>query len=75
MDYEAFYEEMPKWIGQVNQMALQYTMENIEFWNWVSRSLGEMANRYGNNPLVLRQLTMMFLWLEDVYVTMKQTQQ
>lgn len=69
MDYKKFFAEIADWIMQVNHMAMKHTMESDVFWNWVSHSIGEIANKYGNNQLVIRQLSMLFMWLEDVYLT------
>ncbi|MGG2111935.1 hypothetical protein ABFY60_15655 [Lysinibacillus pakistanensis] len=71
MDYKSFYAEVAEWIMQVNQVAVQHGMDSIEFWNWVSRSMGEIANKYKNNKLVQKQMVMLFSWLEDVYAEMK----
>lgn len=67
MDYKAFFAEIADWINQVNQRAMQHGMESNEFWSWVTGSIGEIANKYGNNKLVINQMVMLFEWLEDVY--------
>jgi hypothetical protein len=67
MDYKAFYAEVAEWIMQVNQMAMKYGMDSDAFWNWVTTSMGEIAERYKNNPLVVSQMAMLFEWLDDVY--------
>lgn len=71
MDYHKFYAEIADWILCVNHMAAKYTMDSHEFWNWVSKSIGDMANKYENNKLVTSQLTMLFIWLDDIYVDMQ----
>ncbi|MEK4283235.1 MULTISPECIES: hypothetical protein [unclassified Ureibacillus] len=68
MDYKKFYAEIADWILHVNYMAMQHGMESYLFWNWVSHSIGELANKYQNNQLVIRQLAMLYMWLEDVYL-------
>ncbi|WP_150284147.1 hypothetical protein [Rummeliibacillus sp. TYF-LIM-RU47] len=75
MNYKAFYAEVADWILQVNQLAVSHGMESHEFWSWVSRSIGEMANKYENNQLVTRQLTMLFIWLDDIYADMQTKKQ
>lgn len=67
MDYKAFYAEIADWILRVNEMAMKHTMESEAFWTWVSKSMGEIANKYGNNKLVISQMRMLFAWLDDVY--------
>jgi hypothetical protein len=67
MDYKAFYAEVAEWIMQVNQMAMKYGMDSDAFWNWVTTSMGEIAEKYKNNPLVVSQMAMLFEWLDDVY--------
>lgn len=67
MDYQKFFNEVVNWINQSNQMAMKYGLNSDEFWNWVTSSIGEMCTRYHNNPLVVRQMSMLFEWLEDVY--------
>ena len=71
MDYKAFYAEIANWIMQVNEMAMKHSMESEAFWTWVSQSMGEISNKYGNNKLVINQMSMLFAWLDDVYSDMK----
>lgn len=71
MDYDSFFAEMANWTKAVNQMALTHTMESTEFWQWVTKSIGDIADYYGNTPLVQKQLTMMYLWLEEAYAASK----
>lgn len=67
MDYQQFYNEVVNWILSANQMAIQHGLESEAFWNWVMASSAEMCRRYENNPLVLKQMVMLFEWLDDVY--------
>lgn len=67
MDYDAFYKEVTAWINECNQMAVRNGMESNEFWTWVTRSVGELSEKYGNNELVKRQMIMLFDWLKDIY--------
>lgn len=67
MDYKMFFNEVAEWIMQVNQMAMKYGMESDPFWDWVIQSTGEFGARYNNNPLVIKQMAMLFEWLDDVY--------
>jgi hypothetical protein len=71
MDYKAFYSEVADWINHCNQMAMKNGLDSDAFWQWVARSLGELTNKYENNPLVSMQMTMLFQWLEGVYEDMK----
>jgi hypothetical protein len=66
MDYKIFYSEVADWIYQCNQKAIENGLGNESFWLWVATSLGELSNKYGNNPLVNIQTTMLFQWLEEV---------
>lgn len=68
MDYQKFYNEVVEWINQCNQMAIKNGMDSDAFWSWVTSSIGEISNRYNNNQLVVKQLAMLFGWLEDIYV-------
>lgn len=67
MDYKAFFAEVVEWISLVNQNAMKYGMDSDEFWQWVTKSMGEIGNKFNNNNLVVRQMAMLFEWLEDVY--------
>lgn len=71
MDYKAFYAEIAEWIIQVNHMASKHGMDSDDFWKWVTNSIGEISNKYGNNKLVIKQMTMLFTWLDDIYVDMQ----
>lgn len=68
MDYKQFYAEIADWIMQSNQMAQKYGIGNQEFWQWVMTSLADISERYGNNSLVLEQVSMLYKWLNDFYV-------
>jgi hypothetical protein len=67
MDYQKFYSEVVDWINQCNQMAMKHGMNSNEFWNWVTSTTGEIGSRYQNNELVIRQMVMLYEWLEDLY--------
>lgn len=66
MNYHAFYAEVADWINYVNQKAIVHGMESEEFWHWVASSIAEICNKYHNNPLVKKQMTMLYEWLEEV---------
>lgn len=68
MDYKAFFADIAEWINQVNQTAVKHGMESDQFWNWVTQSMGEIGNKYGNTKLVVKQMAMLYQWLEEVYV-------
>lgn len=72
MDYKAFFADVADWINHCNQMAMRNGLDSDAFWRWVSTSLGEMCNKYDNNPLVNMQMTMLFQWLEGVYESTKE---
>lgn len=67
MDYKAFYAEIADWILQVNQQAVRHGMDSDAFWRWVTQSMAEIGNKYGNNKLVVKQMAMLYQWLEEVY--------
>ncbi|MBO0962004.1 hypothetical protein J1P26_20060 [Neobacillus sp. MM2021_6] len=67
MDYKAFYTEVAEWIMQANQMAVKNGLDSDAFWNWVTSSMGEMSKRYNNNQLVIKQMAMLYEWLDEVY--------
>jgi hypothetical protein len=67
LDYQKFFSEVSGWINQSNQMAMKHGLNSDDFWNWVTSSIGEMCTRYKNNPLVVKQMAMLFEWLEEVY--------
>lgn len=67
MDYKSFYAEVAEWINQVNQQAVQHGMESDVFWNWVTQSMAEISTKHGNGKLVVKQMAMLYDWLEEVY--------
>lgn len=67
MDYEKFYQEIATWINEANNKAVQFGLENTEFWTWVTQSEGEMCEKYNNNPLVIKQMVMLHEWLAEIY--------
>lgn len=71
MDYQAFYNEVVVWINKANQLAVQYGMDKNEFWIWVTRSTGELCNKYNNNPLVIKQMVMLHEWLDEIYFSQR----
>jgi len=75
MDYKAFFDDVLDWINQTNQLAVKYGMESNEFWSWVTRSTGELGNKYNNNPLVIKQMVMLHEWLDEIYFSNKKGQE
>lgn len=75
MDYQAFFNEVVNWINQTNQLAAKHGMESSDFWTWVTRSTGELADKYNNNPLVIKQMVMLHEWLDEIYFNSKKGQQ
>lgn len=67
MNYKAFYAEVAEWINQCNQMAIQNGMGSEAFWGWVTKSTGELCNKYGNAELVIMQMAMLVDWLDGIY--------
>lgn len=67
MDYQKFFNEVVSWINEANDNAVKLGLESSEFWTWVTRSIGEMCNRYDNNPLVIKQMVMLHEWLDEIY--------
>jgi len=65
MDYRRFYDEVVEWIGQANQQAMQHGMASEAFWGWVTSSTADICRRYGDNPLVIRQMMMLTEWLDE----------
>lgn len=65
MDYQAFYSDVANWIIRTNQMAMQHGMNSDFFWKWVSSSSGELSCKYDNNPLVMKQMIMLYQWIEE----------
>lgn len=66
MDYKAFFAEVADWINQVNQQAVQHGMESEQFWVWVVRSTSEICEKHQNEKLVVKQMSMLYIWLEEV---------
>lgn len=67
MDYQKFFAEVVDWINQVNQVAMQHGMDSDDFWKWVVKSTGVICDKYQNDKLVIKQMTMLYVWLEEVY--------
>lgn len=67
MDYQKFYQEVVAWINEANNKAGQLGFESPDYWTWVTRSIGELCDRYGNNPLVIKQMNMLHDWLTEIY--------
>lgn len=67
MDYKRFYAEVADWIAQANKQAVQYGIASEAFWQWVTNSSAGICRRYGDNPLVVKQMMMLSDWLEEAY--------
>lgn len=67
MDYHAFYQDVIKWMDANNQMIAKYTIQGDQYWNWVIQTSGYMCNKYGNHPLVIKQMAMFLDYLETSY--------
>ncbi|MFD2703842.1 hypothetical protein ACFSVM_25765 [Paenibacillus shunpengii] len=71
MDYQAFYNEVVKWIAQVNQAAMKFGITSPDFWKWVADSSAEICARYQDNQLVIKQMIMLVEWLEEAFERQK----
>lgn len=71
MDYDMFFKDISDWIKQCNNVATSNGMQSNVFWDWVAESLGKLSDKYGNNDLVKRQMTMLWNWLEEIYTNSK----
>lgn len=67
MYYHAFYQDVIKWMDANNQIVAKYTIHSDQYWNWVIQTTGHMGNKYGNHPLVLKQMNMLIDYLENSY--------
>lgn len=70
MDYEKFFAEIAAWIQSVNQVATAHGMDSDPFWEYVMTSAKDICEKYNNNDLVMKQMVMLYAWLEDVYAQM-----
>lgn len=71
MNTDEFYDEVKAWINRVNEHAVNVGMHSNEFWEWVMRSSGKIAEKYNNHELVVSQMVMLVRWLEKVYFNIK----
>lgn len=67
MDYQKFFNEIVAWINEANNKAVELGLNSNEFWSWVTKSEGEMCEKYNNNPLVIKQMIMLHEWLSEIY--------
>lgn len=67
MDYQKFFNEIGAWINEANNKAVELGLDSNEFWMWVTKSEGEMCEKYNNNPLVIKQMIMLHEWLSEIY--------
>lgn len=70
MDYEKFFAEIAAWIQSVNQVATAHGMESEHFWTYVMKSSNDICIKYNNNDLVMKQMVMLYSWLEAAYSQM-----
>lgn len=67
MDYKAFFDDVEKWIQEVNQTAVRIGMDHSDFWIWVAESTSAVCRKYQDHRLVIMQMLMLVDWLEEVY--------
>lgn len=70
MDYEKFFAEIAVWIQSVNAQASTHGMDSSQFWEYIMTSSNEICAKYNNEDLVMKQMVMLYSWLEDVYSKM-----
>ena len=71
MDYETFFKDVVHWIGQANEAAICHGMDKEEFWDWVVGSCSSMCKKHQDNRLAVKQMVMMFDWLDEVHKSQK----
>ncbi|MGN7309900.1 hypothetical protein ACTHQ4_02270 [Alkalicoccobacillus gibsonii] len=71
MNYQVFYQEVAKWILEVNSKAGQFGMNSQEFWDWTTSSSNEFNIKYNGNKLVYKQMMMLMDWLHETHESMQ----
>lgn len=71
MDYEKFFAEIAAWIQSINQHAVEHGMDSDVFWKYVMQSSNAICEKYQNHELAMKQMVMLYDWLESVYAQMK----
>lgn len=67
MDYRSFFADVTEWMAESNKQLGQYSIDSQPYWDWVIHSTGQLCNKYGNHPLVIRQMSMLINWLDDAW--------
>lgn len=71
MNYNQFYQEVAIWINQANDLAGKHGLGSNTFWLWVTKSTGELCDKYNNNELAIKQMVMLHEWLDEMYYKSK----
>jgi hypothetical protein len=67
VDYKAFFGDVERWIQEANHKAISLGMDSPDFWAWVADSTGGLCLKYQDHRLAIKQMMMLFEWLEEVY--------
>jgi len=65
MDYKQFFGDVVIWMAEANETASKVGMKSPAFWEWVSESSSQLCQKYQEHPLAVKQMVMMFEWLEE----------
>lgn len=67
MDYRTFYAAIAEWIEHNQLKTAELGFGSLAYFQWVYQSAGELGNRFGNTPLVVKQVIFLIEWIEDAY--------
>lgn len=70
MNWDAFFQDVKKWMEASNEISKKYPITTDRYWEWLVGTIGLIGDRYGNHPLVVGILCSLIKFQEDNYKLM-----
>lgn len=67
MDWKSFFEDLQILMANANDYLKQLSLQSEDYWSWLVKSLGELGNKYGNHPLVVKMLIDVVNYQQEIY--------
>lgn len=70
MNWQAFFNDLQKWMEASNETSKKHPITTDEYWAWLIGTIGIIGDRYNNHPLVNGILCALIQFQEDNYKIM-----
>lgn len=67
VDWDAFFDDLKKWMEANNVMLQKYSFTSDEYWEWLVKTLSVIESRYHQHSLVVGFLSAILEYQENIW--------